>query len=67
MAEVDDKHLRAALGVVQEPAAEGRRRLRVFTIVHYKNWAGPLYFNLIRPFHHMVVTAMMRAGARASS
>ena len=65
VADVDDKHLRATLGVVLEPGVGARRRLHVFTIVHYKNWAGPIYFNLIRPFHHLVVTAMMRAGLRA--
>lgn len=57
-----DKHLKAFLGVVVEPIAENRKRFHVATIVHYKHWTGPLYFNLIRPFHHLVVSRMMRAG-----
>jgi hypothetical protein len=31
-------------------------------VVHYKHWTGPVYFNLIRPFHHLVVSRMARAG-----
>ena len=57
-----DKHLNAFLGVVVEPVAKNRKRFHVATIVHYKHWTGPLYFNLIRPFHHLVVSRMMRAG-----
>ena len=57
-----DKHLRAYFGVVVEPVADNRRRFHVVTIVHYKHWTGPVYFNLIRPFHHLVVSRMARAG-----
>jgi hypothetical protein len=67
VAEADDRHLRAALGVVAEPAGPHRQRLHVLTVVHYKHWTAPLYFNLIRPFHHLVVGAMMRAGLRAAT
>ncbi|MCP4630164.1 MAG: DUF2867 domain-containing protein [bacterium] len=31
-------------------------RFYVITVVHYKHWTGPVYFNLIRPFHHLVVS-----------
>lgn len=58
----EDKHLKAYFGVVAEPLAENRRRFHVATIVRYKHWTGPVYFNLIRPFHHLVVSQMMRAG-----
>ena len=61
-----DKHLSAYLGIVVEPLAENRKRFHVATIVHYKHWTGPVYFNLIRPFHHLVVSRMMRAGVQAS-
>jgi hypothetical protein len=61
-AEVNDAHLKAALGVVVEPLAGTQRRFHVVTVVHYHNWAGPVYFNVIRPFHHLVVGGMMRAG-----
>jgi hypothetical protein len=49
--------------VVVEPLTMGNRFL-VVTIVHYRHWTGPVYFNVIRPFHHIVVWQMMKAGAR---
>ena len=36
------------------------------TVVHYKHWTGPVYFNVIRPFHHLVVRQMARAGTKAN-
>jgi hypothetical protein len=62
LVEANDQHLDAALGVVVEPLENGRNRFKVITIVHYNNWAGPVYFNVIRPFHHVVVGRMARAG-----
>jgi hypothetical protein len=64
--EVDDRHLRGYLAVVADPPEGGARRFRVVTVVHYNNWLGPVYFNAIRPFHHLIVGAMARAGARAA-
>ena len=58
-ADVEERHLRAQLCVVAEEA-----QYRVVTIVHYKHWTGRLYFNVIRPFHHLVVSGMAQAGAR---
>lgn len=58
-ADVEERHLRAQLCVL----AEGTQ-YRVVTIVHYKHWTGRLYFNVIRPFHHFVVSGMAHAGAR---
>lgn len=62
VAEINEKHLRAGLGVIVEPLSGARRRFHVLTVVHYNNWAGPVYFNVIRPFHHLVVGSMARAG-----
>lgn len=59
----EDKHLCAYFGVIVEPLKNGFKRFYVVTIVHYKHWTGPVYFNLIRPFHHLVVSRMARAGA----
>jgi hypothetical protein len=63
------KHLDATLAVVVEPEPGGgpRRRFHVVTLVHYRNWAGPVYFNVIRPFHHLVVGRMARSAAHAPS
>lgn len=58
-ADVEERHLRAQLCVVVEG-----EQFRVVTIVHYKHWTGRLYFNVIRPLHHFVVSGMAHAGAR---
>lgn len=58
----EDKHLKAYLAVFAENLGNASRRFHVFTIVHHKHWTGPVYFNLIRPFHHLVVSRMARAG-----
>lgn len=62
----EDTHLRAYFAIVVEPLVEDRKCFHVVTIVHYKHWTGPVYFNLIRPFHHLVVRQMMRAGVAAN-
>lgn len=64
---ITDKHLTASLAIVAEPLTGGTQRFYGITIVHYHNWAGPVYFNVIRPFHHLVVRGMMRAGAASHS
>ncbi len=61
----EDKHLTACFGVAVEPLDSGLNRFYVFTTVKYRHWTGPVYFNLIRPFHHLVVWRMMRAGVAA--
>ena len=58
----DDKHLRAYFGVFKEPLSNSINRFHVVTTVFYKHWTGPVYFNLIRPFHHLVVSRMARHG-----
>lgn len=60
--EAEDNHLGAFLIAAREPAPGGSI-FHVCTIVHYRNWKGPVYFNLIRPFHHLIVARMARAGA----
>lgn len=62
----EDRHLQAFLGVVAEKLPDGRTRFHVFTTVKYLHWSGPVYFNLIRPFHHFVAWRMMKAGIRYS-
>ena len=59
----EDKHLKAYLGVALQNLGNSRTRFHVFTSVKYLNWSGPVYFNIIRPFHHLVVWQMMKAGA----
>jgi hypothetical protein len=60
----EDKHLTAFFGVVAEKLNQNHTRYHVFTCVKYLHWTGPVYFNLIRPFHHIVVWTMMKAGTK---
>ncbi len=62
-----DRHLKAYFGIVAQPLANDLKRYYIVTIVHYLHWTGPVYLNLIRPFHHLVVARMARAGARVSN
>ncbi len=58
-----DNHLTAFFGVVTLRSEDEKSSFGVFTTVRYIHWTGPVYFNLIRPFHHLVVDRMMRAAA----
>jgi hypothetical protein len=58
----EDRHLRAYFGVVKESVNPSGNRFFVITTVYYKHWTGLVYFNLIRPFHHLVVYRMARSG-----
>ena len=59
VAGVDDSHLSGYLTVEAVPGA----RFRLGTIVHFHNRVGPAYFALIKPFHHLVIRGMLKAGA----
>ncbi len=59
-----DKHLSAYLGVLVEPIDKQIKRFHVVTIVHYKHWTGPVYFNLIRPFHHLLIYMLAKSAVR---
>ncbi|MFI5587750.1 DUF2867 domain-containing protein [Amycolatopsis sp. NPDC051758] len=59
VAGVDDSHLSGYLTVEALPGA----RFRLGTIVHFHNRVGPAYFALIKPFHHLVIRGMLKAGA----
>lgn len=60
----EDKHLKAYFGVVAEELSNRLTKFHVFTSVKYIHWTGPVYFNLIQPFHHLVVSSMMKAGIK---
>jgi hypothetical protein len=69
-----DTHLTGYLAFVVDPAdltsaapgsgANARRTFHAVTVVRYHRWTGPVYFAVVRPFHHLVVGAMVRSAAR---
>lgn len=66
LVQASDKHLEAHMGVVVEPSKSTKKKFHLVVVVHYKNWAGPVYFNIIRPFEWIVVRGMVRQGALGS-
>lgn len=66
VAEAAEAHLTAQLGIAVEPLDGLTNRFYLLTIVHYNSWAGPIYFNVIRPFHHLVVGSMGRFASRST-
>lgn len=59
-----DRHLDADLAVVAQPIAGLHKRFSLVTVVRYKHWTGPLYFNLIRLFNLLLVNRMARYAAK---
>ena len=55
-----DRHLEARIAVVLHPVGEDKNTYQLITWVKYLHWSGRLYFNLIRPFHHMIVFFVLR-------
>ncbi|MBN2305058.1 MAG: DUF2867 domain-containing protein [Anaerolineae bacterium] len=51
----EEKHLTGWLIFVASEPQGAARQFHMMTIVRYNSWAGPVYFNVIRPFHHLIV------------
>lgn len=65
VASAGDRHLEALICFVAEATVESNiRRFYVATVVEYRHWTGPAYFNLIRPFHYIVIHAMVKQVCR---
>lgn len=57
---IADNHLMAYLAIITDN--ERPATFKVVTLVQYLRPAGRFYYNLIRPFHHLVMLSMCRAG-----
>ena len=55
----DDTHLNYRVSILLQPE-QAACWATISTIVHYNNWRGRLYFIPVRPFHRLVVTAMLK-------
>ena len=58
----DDKHLnfRVSLFLNQQTKETKKKDLIVSTTVEFNNWFGRLYFLPVRPFHKLIVPAMLK-------
>ncbi len=63
----EDKHLDAWIVVVVESVDAHTRCFHLLTVVRYNTWSGPVYFNVIRPFHHLIVHLFAREGVKTVS
>ncbi|TDD30744.1 DUF2867 domain-containing protein [Kribbella turkmenica] len=61
---VTDNHLIGWLAIITDDA-QPESTFKVVTLVRYLRPAGRFYYNLIRPFHHLVVASMAAAGTRS--
>ena len=59
---LNDKHLDFRGAVLVESFGKSAARVWVCTAVQFHNAFGRCYFALIRPFHVLIVQAMLRAG-----
>ncbi|MEG1699932.1 MAG: DUF2867 domain-containing protein [Alistipes sp.] len=61
----DDKHLdfRIQLSLTHDGGGD-RKRVTVTTLVRYHNRLGHIYFFFVRPFHRMIVPAVMKRRLR---
>lgn len=63
----EDKHLNFYLSLRVRPVrrgGHGRQRLTAVTLVQYSSPFGKVYFFFIRPFHQLIVPALLKRAAR---
>lgn len=58
----DDKHLNLRVSLLLENVDSDsiRKRVTISTVVIYNNWMGRFYFFFVKPFHCLIVPAMMK-------
>jgi hypothetical protein len=61
---VTDNHLIGWLAIITDNA-QPESEFKVVTLVKYLRPAGRFYYNLIRPFHHLVLLSMCTAGTKS--
>ncbi len=63
---VTDNHLIAWLAIITDNA-QPESEFKVATLVKYLRPTGRFYYNLIRPFHHLVLLSMCSAATKSSA
>ncbi|MCJ7932237.1 MAG: DUF2867 domain-containing protein [Chryseobacterium sp.] len=56
----DDKHLDFRISLLFDKNAGTENSLTISTTVKFHNWLGILYFLPVRPFHQLIVPAMLK-------
>jgi len=60
----DDKHLDFKVSLLLEKNNSGENVLVISTVVIFHNWFGRLYFLPVKPFHRLIVPAMLKEAVR---
>lgn len=63
----NDKHLRFYASVIIQPMGGNLKEVTVSTFVQFHNNLGRAYFFFIRPFHTIIVPAMLRRALKGMS
>lgn len=63
---LDDKHLDFRFSLLLRTSTQGERAIAT-TTVRFNNVWGRLYFAFVKPFHRIIVPAMLRAAVRRVS
>lgn len=58
----NDKHLSFRVSLFLETVGYDpvKKKYTVTTVVTYNNWMGPVYFFFVKPFHRLIVPAMLK-------
>lgn len=63
-----DRHLDFRVSTKKKYSPEGVTVFELTTVVWYNNWLGPIYFNVVKPFHRLLIRRMaQRASTRLGS
>ena len=64
---IPDKHLNFYVSMWCGSYENGKQELRITTVVKYNNSIGRLYFFIIRPFHKIIISAMLKRSVNMAS
>ena len=56
-----DKHLNFHVSMWCGEHRDGKQELRITTVVKYNNWLGRVYFFIIRPFHRIIISSLLKS------
>lgn len=57
---MQDKHLDFHVSMWCGEYEDGKQVLRITTVVKYNNWLGRVYFLVVRPFHKIIIRAILK-------
>lgn len=57
----DDSHLNFRVSLLLGPKIDDKKDFTISTTVNFNNWFGKLYFLPVKPFHRLIVPAMLKS------